>query len=408
MRWRIGRRDYHRELLREVGRVTELLEAQADVSGASKRLDIESLDKAAESWRRLLWYRLAGHLLLNMFIVIVVVFVLSTYSGRPLDRTYRWRDLSISTDHLDMSAVNTLVVTSTALIASITIAVVIAPQVSAARHPGDRIAAANWGPSVSSAAFLLSAASSGVALVSLFRSTTAIAQDGGGWHLIPLILIGGFLTLMTWSKAEDDVAVSAPERSLVRIERQIAAIAATGVQSAEFWRLRWVRWGLLVSLLSAAISMLAFIALTGTDLAGVAALQYVFVELFLACLAVIILSLCEWVRVESTKRGWRNSSVLLVILAIVAALGPAGWALSLALDRGISLAGMLEWLLLVAPAVVVAFSYLISFVDSSQRPRLTLGGGVAATVLRDLERRREQTASRIKVNSSLGNEPSAG
>jgi hypothetical protein len=296
------------------------------------------------------------------------------------------RIITAGAARLKMEDVSTVAVTATAVVATVTIAVVAAPQASAAAHPVDRVATVRWVEAVSLAASVLAAVSTGLVLLALLGPRPAQVH---ALYLLPLVLTGSFLALMTQTRAQDEAAVAAPQRDLIRVQRQLsrlsghapggAAVAAAAGAISAWWRLRWIMWSVRGAAVAAVVALAVLLLLGSEEQPWRFAGSYLLLTSWFAFMAWFLLAIGDLLRVALVARGWPRLGVLcagcagtVVLAAIALLIVYGGWV-------SVALAG---------PVAAVPAAYACSFLArGGGRLEVTRGGGLAAVYRRDLQAR---------------------
>lgn len=371
---------------------SEVLAKVREEAGADGRSSIplraKELEEAAIKWRLEVSIRTLGH----VFLSFLSFFAMSAFmaANLPADTGARGLDrMRAAANALDMDAVSTLTISSTALIASVLIAVVVSPGANSLSNPVDRIAASLWQVSASVTAFILSTITSGVVALSLLR--TSDATGGLGWHLVPLAVAGSALSVVTTTRAENSAAVAAPERDFRRLARRVAVLRASGVPSRKSLNPKSQMRGEAGLLLAVTVSVTAYCVgrAIAAEFRPLDVVQYLLAAALALFFQIFLIFVSEEVKLFLyIRRQWRMAaaSVLLGFLLATAAGGLVCYAVAT------------HWFALVTvavPVLYVVMYHLSLFVRLRPRPGFYLTGGFAPRGRFVLERRLAWSASRI-------------
>ena len=319
----------------------------------AETLKPKAIEEAAMEWRGWLRDRMVAHGVFTLVSVLIATISTSFYKSERENGLEGWPYIQESVSAFDMPAVSTLTITATAVIASVTIAVVVAPPASLAESLNDLVAAAMWAEVVSIAALLLSSVTSGIVITTLFRSPTE--SGGTGWHLVPLIGMNALLVVMTTARAHNNSVAASPQRRLLRLTGRIATFRALGVPKTRIHEIRWMRIGLWATLgVSAIVSSIVVWLFPGYPAWRIFAIAFAN-ALMLTFIVFVPIAMFEAMRLALVaRRHWRAAGTCWVAAVL------SGWV-TIAIAIWAPAEDVTYGLLVSIPALTATLSYVASF-----------------------------------------------
>ena len=164
-----------------------------------------------------------------------------------------WGVLAIGSARLDVASTESIVTTIVQVVVGITVAVILAPKLSDASHPYDRISANGW---LVGAGNIVNVA----AILAVTMTALAIFEpdiEGShppGWTMLPLAGIAVALAGITGRRAQDSADVAEPQRTRMRLDNAINSLEGSGIRT----RKGNAKWG--ASLLLAVAPYIVFVS----------------------------------------------------------------------------------------------------------------------------------------------------